>query len=274
MHPKNVYSDTRGLFGFELMSYERVSAESPRAPVRDILCGGFVYGDKRVMVGGDGGVEHSRVEPSAGELVRLGAWAAPGSSTVLALSTVEERRVAVYGQRNGTVSVADLDARPDQKPALQIHAGAGAAVTHTSCGLAGGSFVLVAGLNDTLKLYDLRYASSSSSSSSTALRKETPCVMEYGGYENAYELRHGFDVDYSGGRTFAVSSGRGDVVNVYDIWSGELLETCKLPGSPVCRKLAWAPGRDPGDPPMLLLGLQDDPAAARLTVRARGCASW
>ncbi|KAK9466639.1 hypothetical protein V1512DRAFT_263110 [Lipomyces arxii] len=76
-------------------------------------------------------------------------------------------------------------------------------------------YLLASGLDNSLALYDLRFASTQ--------RKRSHPVLSYDGYVNEYEFNHGFDVSSDNSLLAVADQSVG--IKIYSVWSGERLRS-------------------------------------------------
>ncbi|KAK9471823.1 uncharacterized protein V1510DRAFT_437085 [Dipodascopsis tothii] len=148
-------------------------------------------------------------------------------SDVLALEYAGETLLA--GLRNG--GVVRLDAREPQAQTAVQHR---SSVTHLTA--LRGTYVLAAGLANSLALYDTRFAKPGGHG--------TRPVLWYPQYVNEHTLDHGYAVNPAG--TVVAVAGQDRVVRVYSIWDGGGPLPAAVSGQPFdadVRALAWTAPR-------------------------------
>ncbi|KAK9479950.1 hypothetical protein V1514DRAFT_326974 [Lipomyces japonicus] len=119
------------------------------------------------------------------------------------------------GTRDGAVTVFDSRVARQQQPSL-FHASA-----ITKMKLVNDLFLITAGLDDSLSMYDLRFAKSNSASSSSSSMP----VITYQGYFNQHTFGHGFDVSNDG--SLLAVADQSNKVKLFSVWTGNPLQ-CQL----------------------------------------------
>lgn len=151
------------------------------------------------------------------------------NSDPLALAALHDLHLVAVGFRNGVVFMFDTK-DPQYKVVTRFKHGS----TVTGIQVVCGHYIVVAGLSDNLKLYDIRYSKTKPNAPPTIVT-----VLDYAQFRNEYTPHTPMSIS-SDGSLLAVTCGDGKV-QIYDTWTGRLFKSTLTNERKEITGVAWRP---------------------------------
>lgn len=160
------------------------------------------------------------------------------NSTVLSADFIDAS-TGIFGLRNGKICLFDVRTKNYTSNFINLR------TPITNLEVVDNPFVVVSGLDETLGMFDLRYAKSRHSANNysnknlnknNTKKADTSCdsdlLFRYEGYQNKYHIKHGFKIfnkaqNRAGDRILAIAQD-DDLINIYNLWSGNLVRQISL----------------------------------------------
>lgn len=160
------------------------------------------------------------------------------NSTVLSADFIDTS-TGIFGLRNGKICLFDVRSKSYISDFINLE------TPVTNLEVIDNPYVVVSGLGETLGMFDVRYTQSRHSNKklmrthnnhntagSESNKSSLGLFWCYEGYENKYHIKHGFKIfnknqNSRNSKMLAVSQD-DDLINVYNVWNGNLVRQISL----------------------------------------------